>query len=100
MNDASLTLRSFARRVLTVPLIIAAALYFLFEEFIWVKITRLVAWIGARPAVQRPIQALRRALQTLPPYAAMALFLIPVAALVPFKLAAVYLIGTGHVVAG
>ncbi|MGE5506456.1 MAG: hypothetical protein ACM31L_18685, partial [Actinomycetota bacterium] len=56
----------------------------------------LMAWIGLVPLVRRVEERIR----TLPPLWAAAAFVLPAAVLLPFKLAAVWAIGTGHVLLG
>ena len=60
----------------------ALALFILFEEWGWAPISRLMARIGNLP-VFRQIEAL---IKRLPPYAALALFLVPTLMLLPIKL--------------
>ena len=70
----------------------ALALVILFEEWGWAPISRLMARIGDLP-VFRQIEAL---IKRLPPYAALALFLLPTLMLLPIKLLALWLIGIGR----
>ena len=70
----------------------ALALLILFEEWGWEPIARLMARIGDLP-VFRQIEAL---IKRLPPYAALALFLLPTLMLLPIKLLALWLIGIGR----
>src|SRR3954470_19495008 len=92
--------RSFARRwmrrVLTLPLMFVVVALVLFDDLFrpWVKsaVARLARlplwrWIESRTA-------------RLSPYAALTLFLIPVAIIEPLKIYALYLMGLGHVIAG
>lgn len=72
------------------------ALLILFEEWGWEPLQRLLARIGQWPGF-RWIEARVRAL---PPYAALALFLLPTLALLPVKLLALWLIGRGHALVG
>jgi hypothetical protein len=71
-------------------------LILIFEEWGWVPLARLMAWIGRLPGL-RWIEALIRGL---PPYGALALFVLPVLTLLPIKIAALYLLGQGHTVLG
>ena len=89
-------LKAVLRRALTPPLVVLAALWIVFEEFLWVRLTALVARLARLPAVAR----LEAGIVRLPPYAAMALFAVPTALLVPLKLGALYLIASGHAVLG
>ena len=54
----------------------------------------------ARISRWRPIARLETQLRLLNPYAAMGLFLVPVALVLPFKLLGLYLILAGHAVVG
>lgn len=72
------------------------ALLILFEEWGWEPLQRLLARIGQWPGF-RWIEVRVRAL---PPYAALALFLLPTLALLPVKLLALWLIGRGHALVG
>jgi hypothetical protein len=72
------------------------ALLILFEEWGWEPLQRALAWIGRLPG----LRWVERRIQALPPYAALALFLLPTAMLLPVKLLALWLIGQGKVWAG
>ena len=68
------------------------ALVILFEEWGWAPLSRLMARIGNLP-VFRQIEAV---IKRLPPYAALALFLLPTLLLLPVKLLALWLISIGR----
>ena len=76
------------------------AAIFLIEAWLWDVLGGFVA----RLVAALPIAALRRRLQrlidTLPPAFALALFIIPVLVVLPFKIAGLALIAGGRVVAG
>jgi len=72
------------------------ALLILFEEWGWEPLQRLLARIGRWPGL-RWIEGWVR---SLPPWAAVALFALPTALLLPIKLLALWAIGRGHVVLG
>jgi hypothetical protein len=85
--------RRLLHRLFRLPLVILAALMFLFEDVLWAWLQallsrlsrlRVVAWLEARIA-------------QLPPYPAMAFFLVPVAVLIPAHLLALYFVAIGHV---
>ena len=80
------------RRLLGFPL----ALLILFEEWGWEPLQRLMAAIARLPLLAWAEQRIA----ALPPYAALAVFLLPSLALLPVKLAALWLIGQGHALAG
>ncbi|WP_315862368.1 hypothetical protein [Ralstonia soli] len=77
-------------------LIFVAALILLFEEWIWNVMLRATARLAAHPWVQ----AAERRLATLEPVEALCAFVLPMLALLPFKLAAVYVLARGHFIAG
>lgn len=72
------------------------ALIILFEEWGWEPLSRLLGRLARLPV----LRWLERRIVSLPPYAALALFLIPSVLLVPVKLAALWLIGHGHAGSG
>ncbi len=84
------------RRVVRPILLVVAALWLLAEELVW----NVVADLVARLARLRLVARLEAQIARLGPYPAMALFLLPVAAVLPFKLYGTWLIATGHVVTG
>lgn len=83
---------SMARR----SLIVLAALILLFEEWIWNAMLRATARLMAHPW----IQAAERRLAELEPIEALCAFVLPMLALLPFKLAAIYVLARGHLLAG
>ncbi len=74
----------------------ALALVILFEEWGWGPLQRGLAWVGRLPG----LRWLERRIQMLPPYGALAFFLLPTLLLLPVKLLALWLIGQGKVLAG
>ena len=72
------------------------ALLLVFEEWGWEPLQRLLARVAHLP-VMRQIEA---GVQRLPPWAALAVFLLPTALLLPVKLAALWLVAQGHGLAG
>ena len=70
----------------------ALALLILFEEWGWAPLLRLMARIGTLPVIHH----LEAYVSRLPPYAALALFLLPTLLLLPVKLLALWLIGMGR----
>ena len=89
-------MRKFLRRVATPPLVVLAALLFLVEEYLWDRLSAALARLARLPAVAR----VEAAIAALAPYPAMTLFLVPAIMLVPIKLAAVYMMATGHLILG
>ncbi len=68
------------------------ALLILFEEWGWESLQRLAERIAQLP----PLAWLERRIAVLPPYGALAIFLLPMLALLPVKIAALWLIGIGR----
>ena len=84
------------RRAFSLPLMVLAALVILFEDFVWARVTVLVAVLARLRLVAR----LEAWVLTCGRHTTLALFAIPIACLVPVKLTAVWLIATGHIVTG
>lgn len=72
------------------------ALLILFEEWGWEPLQRAMAWLGRLPLLRR-FEAWVRGL---PPYAALAVMLLPTLLLLPIKLLALWLIGMGRALLG
>jgi hypothetical protein len=72
------------------------ALLILFEEWGWEPLQRVLARIGQWPG----FRWIERRVSALPPYAALALFIVPTLALLPIKLLALWLISQGRPVLG
>lgn len=85
-------LRRLARALLAIP----AALLLLVEEWIWDNFVRLTTWVARLPIFRR-IEAM---VQRLPPWAAVTAFVVPFLVLLPIKLAAFWLMGTGKLRTG
>ena len=81
-------LRRFLRALFRWPL----ALIILFEEWGWEPLQRLLAKLARLPLVAR----LETRIAALPPYGALAVFLVPSLFLLPVKLAALWFIGRGQ----
>jgi hypothetical protein len=93
---ARIVVRRGPKDFLTMPLVVAAALAFLIEEVLWAWVSRLMAYIGRWP----PITRLETVIRRLPPYAAVALFILPWLVILPVKLGALWLVGSGHILTG
>src|SRR3954469_3510418 len=89
------SLRSLSRRITRV-LAWPLALLILFEEWGWDPLQQAMA----RLALLLRLRWVGERIERLPPYAALALFLLPSVLLIPVKLAALWLIGDGHAVLG
>lgn len=70
----------------------ALALLILFEEWGWEALSR---WFGLLARLP-PVRRLEACIAALPPYAALAVFLLPSLTLIPVKLAALWFIARGH----
>ncbi|MBL8511906.1 MAG: hypothetical protein JNM52_09700 [Betaproteobacteria bacterium] len=88
--------RNYPRQILNGILTILLALWIFLEEWLWDHLQAFMAWLGKLP----PIHWLETQLARLPPYAALVAFLIPALVLLPFKLAAFWLIAHGHRIYG
>jgi len=74
----------------------ALALLILFEEWGWEPLARLFGLLSHLP----PVRWLEARIAGLPPYGALAVFLLPSLLLVPVKLLALMLIAHGHALSG
>ncbi len=72
------------------------ALVILFEEWGWEALQALAERIGRWP----PLRWLERRIAALPPWGALAVYFVPALALLPVKLGALWLVGSGHALAG
>ena len=87
---------SLFKRILRALLLAPVALLLLFEEWGWEPLAAAFAALGRLPWWGQ----LERLITRLPPWAALLVFGVPVGALVPVKLLALYLFGQGHVMLG
>lgn len=85
-------LRRLFRSLISIPL----AIWIFLEEWVWDEMLAFMAWVGKLP----PVHWIETQVAKLPPYAALIAFILPGAILLPFKLAAVWLIAHGHGVYG
>ena len=82
--------RSIFSRFCTTTLAIVAVIWVFLEEWVWDSTLAAMQWIGKLP----PIAWLEDRVKKLPPYAALVMFEVPAAVLLPFKLIAFWLIKT------
>jgi hypothetical protein len=82
--------------LLSALLVPPAVLLLLIEEVVWAGLKALMARLGRLPVVARVEERIR----ALPPLGAALLFLAPGAAMLPFKLAALWAIAKGHLIWG
>ena len=85
-------LKTTLRRILLAPVL----LVLLFEEWGWEPLARAFARLAKLPLWAR----LEGIIKALPPWAALLVFGVPVLALIPIKLLAVYLFAQGHAATG
>lgn len=71
---------------------ILAAIWLLLEDWVWDRLTLAMRWLGRLPIVR----GLEARIARLGPKAAIAVFVVPWLLLLPAKLLAFWLIGTGH----
>jgi hypothetical protein len=88
--------RRFGKRLITPPLLAAAVVLVVFEEYLWRWLTAMMARLALVPLVRR----MEARVAALPPHGAAAVFLLPAVVLFPFKLAAVWAMATGHLLLG
>ncbi len=87
------------KRILRPFWLLLAAL-FLFEAWLWDRLTELGRWLRDRIPFERLKRQVAAIVERMPPWAALALFLIPVIVVQPMKLAALYLMTHGHLMLG
>ncbi len=75
---------------------VVAVFVFLVEEVLWGWLARLTAALGR----WAPVARIEAAIQRLPPYLAILLFVVPWAIILPVKLMALWLLATGHAAGG
>lgn len=92
MTDPRPSRKSILSALLAPP----AVLLLLVEEVVWAGLKALMARLGRLPVVARVEDRIRQ----LPPLGAAVLFLAPGAAMLPFKLAALWAIAKGHLIWG
>ncbi len=89
-------MRRFLKRLITPAMTVIAALIMFIEEWLWDRLTAMMARVGRLPVVQR----LEERLAALPPYPAMGVFLLPGLLLLPVNLFAVWLTANGQALTG
>lgn len=78
------------------PFLFLAALVFLFEAWVWDRLSPVVAWIVSHVFWKKLRDAVSAGIEKLPPYATLFVFAVPVLLLLPFKIAALWLLTNGH----
>jgi hypothetical protein len=77
------------------PVVVLAALLLMAEEWLWERLSRVVGWISRLIGLERIEAHIAR----LPPYGALALFLLPALLILPVKLAGFFLLAQGKLAA-
>lgn len=80
------------KKILAAPFVLIAAVVVLLEDWLWDDLARLMAFIGRMPVLRQ----LENIIANLPPYAALAVFIVPSLLLIPVKLSALWLISHGQ----
>ncbi len=89
-------IRRFFKKLLTPPMVVIAAMIMFFEEWLWDRLTAMMARVARLPVLRR----LEVRLAALPPYRAMGVFLLPGLLLLPVNLFAVWLTANNQALAG
>ena len=87
------------RRIVRVFWVILALL-FLLEAWLWARLAPIVAYLVALLPLRIIKARIAAAIEALPPAATLVVFLVPIAVLLPVKIAAVWLLHGGHWLAG
>ena len=85
-------IRRFFKKLFLPPMVIIAAAIMFIEEWLWDHLAAAMAWVARAPF----FRWLEAKLAALHPYAAMVVFLVPGAMLLPVKIGALYLMTHGH----
>jgi hypothetical protein len=96
VHKARFAPRASQRSRLLAPLVQLAALVLLVESGTWQVGSRAAARLAAWP----PLRWLEAHIRTLPPWAALSVFVLPGLLLLPVKLLALFAIAKGHALAG
>ena len=83
------------RRILLRPLLILLALLFLFEAWLWDRLAPIVGWVVARIPWAAFKARLAAAIERLPPYPTLLVFVIPIICLFPLKLLGLWMLAHG-----
>ena len=84
------------RRALTNAMLFVAATVLIFEEWLWEQSKALFARLARLPVVC----SLETWIRELPPYPALALFMLPILVIYPLKVVALFALGRGYVTSG
>jgi hypothetical protein len=78
------------------PLLILLALVFLLEAWLWSQLAPIVAWIVARIPLREVKARIAGWIERLPPAATLAVFMVPILLLLPFKVLGLWMLAHGH----
>ena len=87
-------------RYLRRTLLFTLAALFLIETWLWDSFAAAGRWIAAHIPFAELKAAVERAIEKLPPQAALVLFAIPGLVVLPFKIGGLWLIAHGHIILG
>lgn len=82
-------------RRLTRPLLVLLAIIFLVEAWLWEHLKPVVGWVVSWVPWQRLKAWIASAIESLPPYATLFVFVIPAIVLFPLKLAGLWMLAHG-----
>jgi hypothetical protein len=94
--SASSPARATTRAILTAPLLALAVVWVVLDDLFRSLVVPAVNWVVRLG----PLRRLEAWIGRLPPYATLALFVLPLAVIEPFKIYGLFLIGTGHLALG
>ena len=80
---------------MTRPLLVLLAIIFLIEAWLWEHLKPVVGWVVSWVPWQRLKAWIVSAIESLPPYATLCVFVIPVIVLFPLKLAGLWMLAHG-----
>jgi len=89
-------MKRLLRKILTPPLMLLAALFMFFEEWLWERLKTAMAAFGRLPLVR----GLEARIAGLSPGPALVVFLVPSLLILPVKLGALWLMTHGHALQG
>jgi hypothetical protein len=89
-------MKRLLRRILTPPLMVLAALFMFFEEWLWERLKSAMAAFGRLPLVR----GLEARIAGLSPGPALVVFLVPSLLILPVKIGALWLVTHGHALQG
>lgn len=81
---------------MTHPLLVLLAIVFLIEAWLWRRLEPIVEWVVARIPLRAVKTWVAGTVRKLPPVATLIVFIVPVAALIPFKLLGFWLLAHKH----